>query len=182
MKFGTAVLLAALCSSANAQSVDDQIRAEATPSDSGPRTPVRQTAECTITRIVDGDTVECNRVRRVRLIGIDTPELDQAPFGLQAATALSRVIPPGSQVLLERDVEPRDRYNRTLAYLWFNGAMVNWRMIRDGWAVLLTYPPNVQYVDSFTEAQRRARAENRGLWSSKGFTCLPADRRRGRCE
>src|SRR5688572_27384658 len=53
--------------------------------DSGPATPRRETSSCTVTRIVDGDTIECARVGRVRLIGMDTPESNQAPFGDQAS-------------------------------------------------------------------------------------------------
>jgi micrococcal nuclease len=85
-------------------------------------------------------------------------------------------------VALERDVEVRDRYDRMLAYVWADGHMVNWALVRQGWAVVLTYPPNVQYVDWFTDAQRRAREESVGLWGIGGFDSLPRDRRRGRCE
>lgn len=152
------------------------------PTDSGPRHPVRQTFSCTVTRIVDGDTIVCGRAGRIRLIGMDTPELSQAPFGVQASSALAAMIQPGSDVQLEQDVEARDRYGRLLAYVWLDGTLVNWRMIREGWAVLLTYPPNVQYVDWFTDAQGRAREEGRGLWATGGFDCPPVDRRRGRCE
>jgi hypothetical protein len=56
-------------------------------------------------------------------------------------------------MVLECDVERRDRYGRMLAYVWVDGQMVNWALVRQGWAVVLTYPPNVKYVDWFTEAQ-----------------------------
>lgn len=151
-------------------------------SDTGPTTPVRQTRACVITRIVDGDTIDCRSSGRVRLIGIDTPELDQAPYGSQAAAALAELAPVGATVQLEPDVEPRDRYGRLLAYVWTDARMVNWLLIRRGWAVLLTYPPNVQYVDWFTSAQARAREERRGLWAQDAFQCLPAEHRRGRCD
>lgn len=154
----------------------------APPTDSGPSQPVRQTFPCTVTRIIDGDTIECSGAGRIRLIGIDTPELNQRPFGIRASSALAALIALGAEVQLEQDVEARDRYGRLLAYVWSDGTLVNWRMIREGWAVLLTYPPNVQYVDWFTDAQRRAREEGRGLWAVAGFDCLPVDRRRGRCE
>ena len=150
--------------------------------DSGPTTPRRQTVPCTVTRITDGDGIVCNRIGRVRLIGIDTPEMNQRPFGQQAATALGEMIGIGAVVQLEPDVEARDRYGRVLAYVWVGRTMANWRMVRDGWAVLLTYQPNVQYVADFTEAQRHARDEKRGLWASGGFDCSPADHRRNRCE
>jgi micrococcal nuclease len=135
-----------------------------------------------VSRIVDGDTFECSSVGRVRPIGMDTPELSQAPYGGMAAQALRSLIPVGSQVELELDVEPRDRYDRLLAYVWADGVMVNWLLIRLGWAVLLTYSPNVQYVDWFTEAQRLARQEGVGLWAIDAFECLPRDRRQGRCD
>jgi micrococcal nuclease len=161
----------------------DGVPTPATPiTDSGPSKPVRGTSACTVTRIVDGDTVECTGVGPVRLIGIDTPELSQAPFGAQAASALAALIPPGSIVSLERDVEARDRYGRVLAYIWVGDIHVNWRMVRGGWAVLLTYPPNVQYVQHLTQAERLARDEGRGLWATGGFRCRPVDRRRGRCD
>jgi micrococcal nuclease len=150
--------------------------------DSGPPRPVRTTSNCTITRIVDGDTIECSRRGRVRLIGIDTPESDQEPFGSQATAALSALIQPGSTVQLELDVETRDRYDRLLAYVWSDGLLVNWALVRRGWAVLLTFPLNVQYVDWFTDAERRAREEGRGLWATGGFDCRPVDRRQRRCD
>lgn len=144
--------------------------------------PVRETERCVVTRIVDGDTFDCRGGPRVRLIGIDTPELSQVPYGAQASEALAELMPVGTEVALERDVELRDRYGRRLAYVWRDGAMVNWAMVRNGWAVLLTYPPNVQYVDRFEAAERAARAEGVGLWSVGGFECAPSDRRRGRCD
>jgi micrococcal nuclease len=150
--------------------------------DSGPTSPRRETQSCTVTRVVDGDTIECARTGRVRLIGMDTPESNQPPFGAQASSALAALVPVGTEARLELDVDARDQYGRLLAYVWVDRTMVNWRMVRDGWAVLLTYQPNVQYVDWFIDAERRAREEARGLWATGGFDCRPADHRRNRCE
>ena len=155
---------------------------DAAVTDAGPRHPVRATVPCTVTRIVDGDTIWCSGVARIRLIGTDSPESDQGSFGAEATSALTGMIPPGTEVQIEQDPEPRDRYGRLLAYIWHDGTLVNWRMVREGWAVLLTYPPNVQYVDLFTNAQRRAREEMRGLWRTGGFDCLPVEHRRYRCD
>lgn len=149
--------------------------------DSFPAQPRRGTVPCTVTRISDGDTIQCAGNVRVRLIGIDAPERDQEPFGTAAASALAAMLPTGSRAHLEADVAPRDQYGRTLAYVWLDGVMVNWRMIRDGWAVPVVVAPNVQYVDFFRAARDRARRERRGLWSVGGFACEPAAHRAGRC-
>jgi micrococcal nuclease len=177
----TGLALAAAAALAAAQTLPGQEQPEPARTDSGPQHPVRKTVPCVVTRIVDGDTIECRGIGRIRLIGIDTPELSQTPFGARAAEALAALIPEGTEIAVERDVESHDRYGRVLAYLWYRGELVNWVMIRSGWAVLLTFPPNVQYVEWYTAAQRRAREEGRGLWAESGFDCMPADRRRGRC-
>lgn len=150
--------------------------------DAGPTSPRRSTAACTVKRITDGDGIECEGIGRVRLIGMDTPELDQEPFGRQAAAALASLLPVGAQVRIEQDVDARDRYGRLLAYVWVGPVLVNWRMVREGWATLLTYQPNVQYAEWLIDAERRAREEGRGLWATGGFECLPRDRRAGQCE
>lgn len=147
----------------------------------GPARPARETQPCTITRIVDGDTVHCRGFGSVRLIGIDAPERSQPPFYGISRSALERLLPVGTEADLERDVEARDRNGRVLGYLWRDGRLVNWRMVRDGYAVKLTYPPNVQYAEAFAAAQREARAAEAGLWAEDGFDCAPVERRRGRC-
>jgi len=134
-----------------------------------------------VTRIVDGDTIECDGKVRVRLIGVDSPERDQEPFGTAATAGLASMLLVGSTVELEPDVEPRDRYDRVLAYVWSEGRMTNWLMVRYGWAVPIVFPPNVQYVDFFRSARDQARMERRGLWSVDGFRCEPAAHRARRC-
>ena len=153
-----------------------------TMTDSGPVTPVRSTRGCVVRVVLDGDTIECSRLGRVRLVGIDAPEGDQGSFGASARAALLALVAPRDTVQLELDVEGRDQYDRVLAYVWKDHAQVNWVLVRQGWAVQLTYPPNVQYVDWFTAAERRARAEGRGLWAEGGFECRPVDHRAHRCD
>lgn len=150
--------------------------------DSGPTSPRRETVSCRVTRITDGDGIVCEGIGRVRLIGMDTPELNQEPYGGQATAALGALVRVGTQVQLEPDVQARDRYGRILAYVWIGNVMVNWRMVRDGWAILLTIQPNAQYVEWFIDAERRAREGGRGLWATGGFDCRPDDHRRNRCQ
>ncbi len=132
-------------------------------------------------RVVDGDTFYCRDSRKVRLIGIDSPEGQQRPFGARARQALLEMLPPGTAIRLERDVTTTDRYGRLLAYAWVGSLLVNEAMVRGGWAVLYTVPPNVKYADRFRRAQNEARAEGTGLWSQRGFDCLPSDFRRSAC-
>lgn len=147
----------------------------------GPSAPVRSTTACTVTRVVDGDTLECESLGRVRLIGMDTPERAQEPFGGMSTEALQALIPTSGEVFVEADVEDRDPFDRALRYVWVDGLLLNWAMVRTGHAVILTYAPNVQYVDWLMSAQDAAREEGAGLWSLDGFACPPLEYRRGSC-
>lgn len=172
-----AVVLAAVVSAPTAAQTPDSTIGPA----HRPARPARETTPCVVTRITDGDSIECGGIGRVRLIGMDTPELDQGRLGTLATQALARRLAVGDTVALEPDIELRDRYGRLLAYVWAGGTLVNWVMVREGWAVVLTYPPNVQYVDWLAAAQRAARDEGAGLWAIDGFRCRPRDHRAGRC-
>ena len=90
-------------------------------------------------------------------------------LGRRSRDFAARLVPPGTRVRLELDVQTRDRYGRLLAYLWLpDGTMLNERMLRSGWAMLRTIPPNVRYVDRFREAQRHAMDRALGLWAATG--------------
>lgn len=124
-------------------------------------------------RIVDGDTIRVGlggREVTVRLIGIDTPEVagphtDEECFGAEASRFASRSL-RGRTLDLEFDVERHDRFGRTLAYVWLDGELFNERLVLDGYAVVTTFPPNVRYVERFTDAQRRSRDADVGLWGA----------------
>ncbi|HVM11351.1 MAG TPA: thermonuclease family protein, partial [Actinomycetota bacterium] len=126
-----------------------------------------------VVRVVDGDTIRVRRGGReepVRLIGIDTPEMGffggvRECFAREASRfATGHLL--GRRVRLELDVERRDRYDRLLAYVWLDGRLFNEMILRQGYASVATYPPNVRYVERFLRAERQARAEGRGLWSA----------------
>jgi micrococcal nuclease len=140
----------------------------------------RQDPSCVVSHVVDGDTFYCRDGRRVRLIGIDSPERRQS-FGSVARHALATLLPSGASVRLEADVAPRDRYGRVLAHVWVGSTLINEQMVRDGWAVLYTVPPNVKYADRLRRAQNEARASGAGLWAQRGFDCLPSDFRQRKC-
>jgi micrococcal nuclease len=151
------------------------------PAYEGPPRPARNPEPCLVSKVSDGDTIECDPVGKIRLIGIDAPESDQPPHGATATRNLARLVPPGSRIVLERDATPRDQYGRVLAYLWYQGQMVNWWMVREGWAVAYRFEPDVRWADLLARAETTARGEKRGLWSVGGFTCLPSDHRRKEC-
>lgn len=137
---------------------------------------------CTIARVKDGDTVACTDGRSIRLLGIDAPEKDQGTFGMAASLELDRMIPAGTTVAVEMDQEPTDRYGRTLAYLRTrSGVLVNVEMVRRGYAVPLTYRPNVAHVQEIETAADEAQAAGRGLWAEGGFECMPREHRRHEC-
>jgi micrococcal nuclease len=137
--------------------------------------------DCVVARVVDGDTLYCRDGRKVRLLGMDSPERGQGPAWRQAQSALARLAPVGHTVRLEGDVAPTDRYGRALAWVWAGATLVNEAMVRDGWAVRYTVPPDVKYADRIERAQSEARARRAGLWSGRGFECLPRDYRRRVC-
>ncbi len=136
---------------------------------------------CRVTRITDGDSIECEGIGRIRLIGIDAPELSQKPYGKMSGSELAKRIPVGTTTQLEHDVQARDRNGRTLGYVWYRGELINWWMVRQGWALTLTYAPDVQYVSWFAQAVKAARGDQLGLWAIDGFACEPYDHRHGRC-
>ncbi len=134
------------------------------------------TGRAEVRRVVDGDTIEV-RIggvdETVRLLGIDTPESvdPRSPvecFGREASQHTASLLPPGTEVRLVRDVEARDRYDRLLAYVYRSddGTFVNLALVRDGFAAVLTYPPNVAHADELTAAAAQARHDGRGLWSA----------------
>jgi micrococcal nuclease len=143
-------------------------------------------ATVTVTRVVDGDTIDIspsvNGHSRVRLIGMDTPEvyIGTQPYGPEASTFAKQEI-EGEEVGLELDVQKVDPYGRLLAYVYLpNGEMFNETLLEEGYAQVATFPPNVTYMDRFLAAQREARAANRGLWGlSAGELCQQSDRGNG---
>lgn len=135
-----------------------------------------------VKRAVDGDTLLLETGERVRLIGIDTPEIHESDklqrdirrtkqdaaaikeMGMRSYQFTKKMV-EGKRVSLEFDVERYDRYKRLLAYVYLkDGTFVNAEIIKQGYASLMTYPPNVKYVDTFKELYKEARENNRGLW------------------
>jgi micrococcal nuclease len=125
----------------------------------------------TLTSVSDGDTVRLAGIGRVRLIGIDTPEVHGRVecFGREAEAFVEDLLAPGARVRYRPGREERDRYGRLLAYVWLpDGRFLNGLLVSGGYAQPLTIPPNVEFADRFVAAARRARERKRGLWGRPG--------------
>ncbi len=133
--------------------------------------------------VADGDTVTVKigkKEEKIRLIGIDAPELAQKPWGDKSKEFLQSIISSsGWKVSIEYDVDKRDKYGRLLGYLrTSDGQLINKKILENGYAMLFTFPPNVKYVNEFTEAQSYARKNKLGIWSDKGLKERPVDYRK----
>ncbi len=130
-----------------------------------------------VMRVIDGDTVETAKLGRVRLIGVDAP--DEGQCYDTVATRFTRQRLEGRVIRYELDDERIDRYGGTLAYLWDAGRMHNLALVREGYAEVLTIPPNDRYADLFEAAERRARRRDEGGWGAcERYTPSPRRLRR----
>jgi endonuclease YncB( thermonuclease family) len=132
----------------------------AVPSDAG---------EAWIDYVHDGDTLFLTDGRKVRLLGIDTPEVGEHAecYGDIARDQLRALLPEGTRVRTVADVRPLDQYGRSLLFLFTDdGALVNLDLIRDGYAEAVVLEPNVLWADELEAAEHAAQAASLGLWSA----------------
>ena len=137
----------------------------------------------TVKRVIDGDTLVIsvnNQDRRVRMLGVDTPETVHPkkgvqPYGKEASNYTKQSL-TGRRVWLEYDVSPLDRYERHLAYIWLEKPlkidessirreMFNARLLLEGYARVMIIKPNRRYEELFKKFQSEAQNTRRGLWS-----------------
>lgn len=132
-----------------------------------------------VRKVVDGDTLRLRAVgagpldagvdERVRLIGLDAPEVtgDDECFGAEAADLLADFTPVGASVRVVADRDTRDRYGRALLYVWnSDGVFVNDELVRRGAATPLLVKPNGRHIDRLRESEALARAANAGQWGA----------------
>lgn len=138
----------------------------------GPPAPGRGGVQVPIIKVTDGDTV---RVRydgqdeRVRLIGIDTPEVPwyggrSECYGVEAGLYARHRL-AGRSVRLVFGPDRRDRYGRLLAYVYVRGELFNLTLVRLGYARARPVSPNTGMADVLAGAEAQARAAGRGLWA-----------------
>lgn len=134
--------------------------------------------EGVVLSVVDGDTLHLaigESRETVRLIGINTPETKHPTkgvecFGPEASAFLTRLLPPGTRVRIERDAEARDAYRRLLLYVFLPAEdgerFVNLEIVARGYAVPLSIEPNTRYQQYFVELSFDAQQNSRGLWGA----------------
>lgn len=126
-----------------------------------------------VAKVVDGDTLELEDGRIVRFIGIDTPETvdPRRPvgcFGKEASWETKRLL-SGKIVILQKDITEVDKYKRILRYIYLpldsgETLFIQDYLVREGFAKVYTYPPDVKFDIQFREAEKQARENLRGLW------------------
>lgn len=112
--------------------------------------------------VEDGDTIFLQNGKKVRYIGIDTLELDRK-YG-KKATEINKKLIKGKEVILEFDTGNLDPYGRVLAYVFVGDLFVNLELVRQGWARVTIYPPDVKYAAILRKAEEIARFKRNGIW------------------
>lgn len=132
-----------------------------------------------VAKVYDGDTIELDSGDKIRLLGINTPEVAhrgrRTEAGAEEAKAWLAGKLAGRTVCLEFDATPRDKYGRRLAHVFLaDGTHINLALIREGLATTDIFPPDLKYVNVMLEAEREAQRANRGLWSMAAYQPRPA--------
>lgn len=123
-----------------------------------------------VIRVIDGDTFEIEGGIKVRLIGIDTPEMKNKNktidcFAQEAKDMLTKLI-LNKNITLIKDVSETDKYGRLLRYVYIDNQFINDILVKEGYAKIATFPPDVKLTNTFLESERLARESNAGLWKS----------------
>lgn len=120
----------------------------------------------TVTRVIDGDTIDIATGQRVRYIGIDTPEVypEREAYGMEAWQA-NRNLVEDKKVRLEQDVSETDKYGRLLRYVYVDDIFVNAELVRLGLAEAKAYPPDTRYQELLEQLEVEARQAGRGMWA-----------------
>ena len=137
------------------------------------------TEEAIVKWVYDGDTllvtdVNGNNKQKIRIIGIDTPEVKHHQqkaqlYGAKAREELRVLLKEANnRVFLEFGKEKHDRYKRSLAHVYLeNGINISEWLLRQGFAKILVFPPNVKHAECYRNVERKAQQQKRKLWKLK---------------
>ena len=132
----------------------------------------------TVSRVVDGDTIETTDGRKIRFIGVNTPESTtrKETYGKEASDYTKSKL-DGKEIWLQKDVSDTDRYGRQLRFIWLaiptddmneselRAKLFNADLVLNGYAEPSTFPPDVKYNEYFAKFAREARESGTGLWA-----------------
>ena len=144
-------------------------------------------ANVKIARVVSGQSLEVlgmeaqpNLISQVRLIGLDAPDIRQLPWGEDAKQLVETLIGGANQAVnLEFDLEAKDKFNRTLAYVWKDKPLLNEEVVKQGYALFVARSPNHKYDQRLERAQQWARIMGKGIWNpDKPMRITPGEFRR----
>ena len=128
--------------------------------------------------VYDGDTVVLEDGRKIRLLGINTPEVQHkdklAEAGGEEAKAWLINKLQHVKVRLELDLEKTDKYGRTLAHLFTEKKEhINLSLVKAGLATISIYPPNLLYVNELLAAENKAGQDRLGIWRRPEYAAIP---------
>ena len=128
----------------------------------------------TVSRVVDGDTVDLADGTKVRFVGINAPESVDPhrpvqPYGKEASAYVKSLL-QGKEILLQPGRTPRDKYGRLLAWVWLpDGRLVNALLVQEGYAQTYTFKDNPDHAELIQACEQEARQANRGLWALPAY-------------
>lgn len=130
--------------------------------------------------VLDGDTVVLEDGRRVRLVGINTPEIAHPPKAEEPlarwATELLQAKLDSKPLWLQTGRQATDHYGRTLGHLFTSGGQnIIAELLYSGAGFQVAIPPNLDYADCYAAAQRKARSEGKGVWGHEYYRPIAAD-------
>ena len=141
-----------------------------------------------VKKVIDGDTIIINDGRKVRLIGINTPEIGRdgeasEPFAVQALQKLNNLLGTDTEIGLSYDRQKKDKYKRLLAHIAFpDGRNAASELLNLGLAVSIVVPPNDSYLECYRKVEQQARSKQRGLWMLPENSIIAAEKLSSRAQ
>ena len=123
--------------------------------------------------VYDGDTLTLHDDRKVRLIGINTPEMGRKgkphqPYSIEAKNALKSLFSGDRSIRLLHGIDDKDRYGRVLAHGFLDdGQNIQVKLLNQGLASAIMISPNTRFASCYLEQERRARCAGKGIWKKQ---------------
>lgn len=125
-----------------------------------------------VAKVIDGDTIELSDKRKIRYIGINSFEMNDERLEIKClaekAREANRNLVENKEIEMEKDVSETDKYGRLLRYVWIDGILINEELVKNGWAEVSSFPPDIKYQERFRIEQIKAKLNDLGIW---GNTC-----------